>query len=53
MTRAEKNPKPSAPKTYLLEREAGALSPEDGKEKPNETAFGGHSRQVKQEMQSC
>ncbi len=53
MTRAEKKPKPRAPKIYLLERDTGFLSPEPGKVKPKETAFGGHSRHLRQEMQSC
>jgi len=53
ITNAEKKPKSKEPRTYLLERETGLASDKPEKAKPKETALGGHSRHVKQVMQSC
>jgi hypothetical protein len=53
ITRAEKKPKASDPKTYLLERFTPSADFQTGGTNAKETASGGHSRHLKQEIQSC
>jgi hypothetical protein len=50
---ADTTPKARDPKTYLLERFTPFTVLLRGKPKWKETASGGHSRHLKQEMQSC
>lgn len=52
ITKAEKNPKARDPRTYLLERFTPSAVFQLGELNLKETAWGGHSRHLKQEMQS-
>ncbi len=53
ITNAETKPKARDPKTYLLERLTPSVAFQRGEAKLKETARGGHSRHLKQEIQSC
>ena len=54
ITRDETKPKAKDPKTYLLERFTPSTVFQLGEmQNRKETALGGHSRHLKQEMQSC
>jgi hypothetical protein len=50
---AETKPKPKDPKTYLLERFTPFADFQLGLTNLNVVTSGGHSRHLKQEMQSC
>ena len=50
---AETKPKPKDPKTYLLERSTPLVDFKLGVENLNVVTSGGHSRHLKQEIQSC